>query len=151
MLISVAWKNVWRNKLRSLVVIFAVMIGLMAGSFGVALMEGLGKKRAKLAINNEISHVQIHHPEFQENYDAKFNIGNAEDLISELSNEPTVTAVTSRMVVSGMINTSGGNTGAFIYGIDPEIEKQVTNIYTYLQDSLGNYFAYHIATNDTTS
>lgn len=140
MLISVAWKNVWRNKLRSLVVVFAVMIGLMAGSFGVALVEGLGKKRAKLAIENEISHIQIHHPEFQQNYDAKFDIAETPELISELSSNPEVTALTSRMVVSGMINTSGGNSGAFIYGIDPKKEKQVTNIHSYIQDSVGNYF-----------
>ena len=140
MLISVAWKNVWRNKLRSLVVIFAVMIGLLAGSFGVALMEGVAKKRAKSVIHNEISHIQIHHPKFQENFEAKFNIKNADKLISEIYKDPEVVAITSRMVVSGMINTSGGNTGAFIYGIDPETEKQVTDIHTYIKDSLGNYF-----------
>ncbi len=140
MLISVAWKNVWRNKLRSLVVIFAVMIGLLAGSFGVALMEGVAKKRAKSAIHNEISHIQIHHPKFQENFEAKFNIKSADELISEIYKDPEVVAITSRMVVSGMINTSGGNTGAFIYGIDPETEKQVTDIHTYIKDSIGNYF-----------
>lgn len=140
MLLSVAWKNVWRNKLRSLVVIFAVMIGLLAGSTGVALMEGIAKKRAKTAIHNEISHVQIHHPEFQENFEAKFNIKNTDELISEIYKDTEVVAVTSRMIVSGMINTSGGNTGAFIYGIDPDKEKLVTDIHTYIKDTIGNYF-----------
>ncbi len=140
MLISVAWKNVWRNKLRSLVVIFAVMIGLLAGSFGVAIMEGAAKKRAKTAIHNEISHIQIHHPEFQENFEAEFSIKNANELISEISKDPKVVALTSRMIVSGMINTSGGNTGAFIYGIDPETEKQVTDIFSYIKKTTGSYF-----------
>ncbi|MCP4181478.1 MAG: ABC transporter permease, partial [bacterium] len=55
MIWSIAWKNVWRNKLRSLVVICAVMIGLLAGSFGIALMNGLGKQRTYSMIHNEIS------------------------------------------------------------------------------------------------
>jgi ABC-type lipoprotein release transport system permease subunit len=139
MLLSIAWKNIWRNKVRSLVVIFAVMIGLLAGSFGVAVMEGMAKKRAKTAIYNEISHVQIHHPEFNQNYESKYCISNADTLISELNKDPRVTAVTSRMILSGMLNTSGGNTSAFVYGIDPEIEKLVTEIYTFVKDSGGTY------------
>ncbi len=139
MLLSIAWKNIWRNKVRSLVVIFAVMIGLLAGSFGVALMEGMAKKRAKTAIYNEISHIQVHHPEFKQNFESKFCINNADALIAELKKDPRVTAVTSRMILSGMLNTSGGNTSAFVYGIDPEIEKQVTEIYTFVKDSGGTY------------
>jgi len=140
MIFTIAQKNVWRNKLRSLVVIFAVMIGLLAGSFGVAMMEGMAKKRAHTAIYNEISHIQIHHPEFQENYEAKYNIPDSETLISELKKTPDVEAVTGRMILSGMINTSGGSTGAFIYGINPEEEKTVTEIYTFIKDSTGTYF-----------
>jgi putative ABC transport system permease protein len=139
MLLSIAWKNVWRNKLRSLVVIFAVMIGLLAGSLGVSIMEGMAKKRARTAIYNEISHVQIHHPEFKENFESKFTIANSDALIACLKKNPEVIGVTSRLIVSGMLNTSGGNTGAFIYGIDPEIEKQVTEIYLFIKDSTGTY------------
>jgi ABC-type lipoprotein release transport system permease subunit len=139
MLLSISWKNIWRNKVRSLVVIFAVTIGLFAGSFGVAIMEGMAKKRAKTAIYNEISHVQVHHPEFKQNYESKFYIPDADALIAELKNDPRVTAVTSRMVLSGMLNSSGGNTGAFVYGIDPDIEKQVTEIYTFVKDNGGTY------------
>ncbi len=140
MLLSVAWKNVWRNKLRSLVVIFAVMIGLLAGSFGVALMEGMTKKRANSAIQNELSHIQIHHPEFQENFESKFSIQNSDALINELKQIPEVESITERMILSGMVNTSGGNTGAFIYGINPEEEKHVTDIHKCIKDSLGTYF-----------
>jgi putative ABC transport system permease protein len=139
MLLTIAWKNVWRNKLRSLIVIFAVMIGLLAGSFGAAVMEGLSKKRAKSAIHNEISHLQIHHKEFQENYEAKFNIPNSEEIETYLSNKDQVVNYTERIIVSGMLSTSRGSSGGFIYGIDPEIEKQVTEIYTFVKDSTGTY------------
>lgn len=140
MLISVAWKNVWRNKLRSLVVIFAVMIGLLAGSMGVALMEGVAKKRAKTAIHNEISHIQIHHPEFQENYEAKFNITNSKDILSYLPKIEKVKTVTQRLILNAGLKTDRGNTDALIYGINPEKEKQVTEIYSYIKDGQGSYF-----------
>jgi len=139
MLFSIARKNIWRNKLRSLIVICAVMIGLMAGSFGAAVMEGMSKKRAQSAINNETSHIQIHHPEFQENYEAKFSIQNVPDIESYLSKNKDVVNYSERMIISGMLSASGGSTGGFIYGIDPEKEKQVTEIYKYIKDSTGTY------------
>ena len=140
MLLSVAWKNIWRNKLRSLVVIFAVMIGLLAGSFGAAIMEGMAKKRVRSGIQNEISHVQIHHPEFQENYDSKFSIPDVDKIMAELGSDEQVITITDRMILSGLLSTSGGNTGGFIYGIDPEKEKQVTDIHLFIKDPLGTYF-----------
>ena len=33
MLFAIAWKNVWRNKLRSLIVILSITIGLIGGLF----------------------------------------------------------------------------------------------------------------------
>jgi putative ABC transport system permease protein len=139
MLLSIAWKNIWRNKLRSSVVIFAVMIGLLTGSVGVSIMEGMAKKRARTAIYNEISHVQIHHPEFKENFESKYTINNSEALIAKLKSNPNVTGITTRVILSGMLNSTGGNTGAFVYGIDPEIEKTVTEIYMFIKDSTGTY------------
>jgi putative ABC transport system permease protein len=39
MIIEIAWKNVWRNKSRSLIVIAAVTIGVFAGVFSIAAMN----------------------------------------------------------------------------------------------------------------
>jgi hypothetical protein len=41
MLAATAWKNIWRNKVRSSVVITAITIGLFAGTFAVATMNGM--------------------------------------------------------------------------------------------------------------
>ena len=140
MIFTIAWKNVWRNKLRSLIVIFAVTLGLLAGSFGAAVMEGVSKQRTKAIIYNEISHVQVHHKKFADNNEAKYFIENPEKVISEIKQNKKVVAVTSRMLVMGMLSTANGKTGAVIYGINPEEEKNVTEIYKFVKDSTGNYF-----------
>lgn len=140
MILSVAWKNIWRNKQRSSVVCFAVVIGLMAGSFAVALMEGMSKARAKSQIFNEISHIQIHHPKFKENQEIKYYIENFDQIKSFISQMPQYIASTGRTAIPAMLNTSGGNTGAFVYGINPDEEKKVTEIYKFVKDSTGTYF-----------
>ena len=38
MILSIGWKNVWRNKIRSLVVIIAVMLGIFGGVMATGIM-----------------------------------------------------------------------------------------------------------------
>ena len=52
MIWSIAWKNVWRNKKRSLVVITAVTLGIIAGMFVIGIMEGWTRQRLNDAIYN---------------------------------------------------------------------------------------------------
>ncbi|QCK15716.1 hypothetical protein [Mangrovivirga cuniculi] len=77
MLFTIAWKNIWRNKVRSLVVIIAVMLGMWAGSFILAYMYGMIDQRLQDAIGNEVSHLQIHHPDFDRDNDPKYFIKKA--------------------------------------------------------------------------
>ena len=64
MIRSISWKNVWRNKSRSLVVIVAVTLGIIAGVLLIGIMKGWVEQRLHDAIYNEVSHVQIHNKEF---------------------------------------------------------------------------------------
>lgn len=140
MIWSIAWKNVWRNKLRSLVVIFAVMAGLLGGAFGVAFIKGMGVQRTFTSLHNEISHIQIHNPGFQDNNESKYSIQQYAEILAFLKNDPDVVGITGRMLITGMASTSNGSSGGMIYGIDPEIEKTVTNIYQFGYDSTDLYF-----------
>lgn len=141
MIWSIAWKNIWRNKLRSSVVMVAVMIGILAGSFTIALMTGMTESRTKSLINNESSHIQIHHPEFGANQEPEFQINKANQLSAEIRKLPEVQAVCKRIKINAMASSSAGaNTAAFVFGIDPEIEKTVTEIHEHINDSSGNYF-----------
>jgi hypothetical protein len=66
-ILSVSWKNVWRNKKRSLIVISAVMLGTAAGVFTSGLMNGWVDQRVQSAINIEQSHIKLTNPEFLKN------------------------------------------------------------------------------------
>ncbi len=59
MLFSIAWKNVWRNKLRSLIVILSIVVGLLGGLFYLAFSNGMVQHQIGAAIQTEISNIQI--------------------------------------------------------------------------------------------
>ncbi len=61
---SISWKNVWRNKLRSSVIIIAITLGLYGGVFAIALMMGMIEQRTGSALANEVAHIHINNPKF---------------------------------------------------------------------------------------
>jgi ABC-type lipoprotein release transport system permease subunit len=80
MIWSIAWKNVWRNKKRSLVVIVAVTLGIIAGVLLVGIMEGWTRQRLNGAINNEVSHIQIHNSNYIRNEEIDLTVENLEKI-----------------------------------------------------------------------
>ncbi len=136
MIPSISWKNIWRNKARSLVVIIAITLGLFGGLFSGAIFKGMSERRVKEAIGKETSHIQIHQPKYLENPEILFSIKDAENIIDYVESLPGVKAATSRMKTTAMINSSSSSSGVNVLGIDPLKEKEVSELYTALYDSI---------------
>ena len=138
MLFQIAWKNIWRNKSRSLVVMGSVVIGLWVGAFIMAYVFGMMDQRLKDAVENEVSHFQIHHPDFDRDNEAKFILENGSQLLEEIQSDPRTKAATSRVVNFGMAASANTSTGGKFVGIIPESEDAVTGLKSKLTQ--GDYF-----------
>ncbi len=138
MIFAIAWRNIWRNKTRSIVVILAIMIGLFGSLFIIALMNGVVEQKIDSAINNEISHVQIHHKKFLQDKSIKHSIESSAEKIDSIRELEMVKSVAARLKTTAMASTAASATGVTINGIDPDIEKNLTRIHTALVD--GDYF-----------
>ena len=126
--IKIAWRNVWRNKLRSLTVIMSMVLGLWAGLFSVAMILGLNEQRMNSAVDSYLSHVQVHHPSFLENLDLAHSVSTYDSLASYLKTDKRVKCFSSRTIISAMASTAHGAAGVRLIGIDPQQEKQVSNV-----------------------
>lgn len=138
MLIIIAWRNIWRNRLRSIVVILSIALGLWAGVFVMALVNGMTVQRTQGTIKTFISHVQIHSPAYISDPDLRHFIEDPESVFSVLDTLTGVQAFTPRMLVGGMSSSANGATGSMIYGIDVEFERRVTDIHSRI--TTGSYF-----------
>jgi len=139
MIWSISWKNVWRNKVRSLVVIVAVTLGIISGILVVGIMEGWVEQRLHDAIYNEVSHVQVHNSEYLKNEEILLTVGDTTELIRSIESLPGVDGWVMRTRMVAMANTPWANTGVIIYGIDPDKEKEVTEIYKKIIPGGGEY------------
>ena len=139
MIWSISWKNVWRNKNRSLVVIVAVTLGIISGVLLVGIMEGWVEQRLHDAIYNEVSHIQIHNTEYLKNEEILLTVNDTTEMTRAIEALPGLSGWVKRTRMVAMANTPWANTGVIIYGIDPEKEKQVTEIYKKIVPGGGEY------------
>ena len=139
MISSIAWKNVWRNRNRSLVVIIAVTLGIISGVLLVGIMKGWVEQRLNDAIFNEVSHIQIHNNEFVNNEEIDLTVDNLPAVEQVFKSIPGLSAWARRTKLVAMASTPWATTGIIIYGIDPEREKDVTEIWKKIVPGAGEY------------
>ena len=138
MLIKIARRNIWRSKKRSLIIIVAVSIGLWAGIFMVAFYNGMIEQRINSAISDELSHIQLHHPEFRNEYEIKYFLPEGSKMLGKIKNDSNVKAATGRIIIKGMIASASGSSGITINGILAAEEQTITNLSGKIIK--GNYF-----------
>ena len=137
-IIKISWRNIWRNKLRSLVVILSIIFGLLGGIIIIAMSYGLNDERMNNAVDTYLSHIQIHNILFSEDYNIKHTINNLDLIEKAINDDERVVSYSKRIVLNGMLSNSNGSYGIQVKGIDPEEEVKVTNTYEKIID--GEYF-----------
>jgi ABC-type lipoprotein release transport system permease subunit len=120
------------------VVILAVALGLFGTLFMIAISNGMVEQKISESIHNEISHIQIHNPEFIQDNSLQYPILQAASILSRAADLPGVAGITSRIKTTAMASTASTGTGIIVNGIDPGSEVKVTNIHRNVIE--GDYF-----------
>lgn len=129
MLVKIAWRNIWRSKLRSLVVIIAIALGIWAGVFLISFSAGINNQRTQDALESTIGHVQIHSPEFNIEPNVSYWLHNSRAYAEVLDTSRWVKGYSQRIVLNGMVSSAQSASGARIVGVNEEAEKLTSNIY----------------------
>lgn len=129
MILSIGWKNVWRNKTRSMVVIIALVIGIFGGVMVTGLMNGWIEQRVHDCIYVEVSHTQIHNPQFMLNEEIQHTVLNYDKVLNTLDTMKKVVAYSPRVKLFAMVQSDWAASGLVIKGVDPDKEKKVSEVY----------------------
>jgi putative ABC transport system permease protein len=134
----IAWRNLWRHRIRSLAIIVSVAFGLWASLFLKGYANGLVAQRIQNVIHHELSHIQIHHASLSNDFDPRYCLNDSRNIVDSLARNQRIRAVTGRLVAKGMLASSTSNTGVVVSGINPALEEKVTGLSTFLVQ--GEYF-----------
>lgn len=123
-----AWRNIWRNRMRSIVIVLSVAIGLFAGIAVLALYKGMLHGRVRTVIDAEVAHIQIHETSFKKDYDPAYVIVKSDTILKALRSMPQVKAFSARSITQGMLVTTTGSAGVQINGVQPREEYEVSGL-----------------------
>ena len=136
-LITIAWRNCWRNKLRSLIVISAIALGIWSSIFLMGFSTGFVNQRVDKMVQLEVGDIQIHSKTFDFDNDISNTIANKEALIITLKNNKNVVNYSERFISEASAVTAHGQNGVKIIGVNRENETEVLGLARRMSD--GNF------------
>jgi ABC-type lipoprotein release transport system permease subunit len=121
-----AWRNLWRNHRRTLIMIAAVSVGIWAMLFMNALMRGMVNEMIRDSVKSLPGHVQIHHLEYRDDPNVVNAIAQPTgDLLAALDSSAVV-AWASRVRVPAVVSSERESRSVTLLGIDPARERSIS-------------------------
>jgi putative ABC transport system permease protein len=127
--VKIAWRNIIRNKRRSLITIFAVGFGLGALIFILSFVEGAHRQMIENYTSLTTSHIQIHRLGFYQKKKLELNLPDYRKIMEKTLRLPSVKAAAPRIKSVGLVSSTESSAGCLIMGISPEDEKQISTLY----------------------
>jgi ABC-type lipoprotein release transport system permease subunit len=141
MLVTVAWRNLWRNHRRTLIMLTAIAIGLWGMIWMTALMRGMVDQMIDSSISTLSGHIQIHAEGFLDDPSIERSMPPARDnpALLALLDSPRVTHWSERIRVPAVIRSERDVFGVTLVGINPQQENGLS----FIADSVteGEYLA----------
>jgi len=131
MIFKIAWRNIWRSKVRSLVVLTSIALGIWAGLLIIGFSFGMNNERTAAAIGSTLGHSQVHSSSFLEEPTSAAVLGSAAEVqaMEELLQKASfVKGVSTRAIMMGMVSAPKSARGVRMIAVDPESERVNSNL-----------------------
>ncbi|MGI9542884.1 MAG: ABC transporter permease [Cyclobacteriaceae bacterium] len=126
MLLKLAWRNLWRNKRRSIItmasIVFAVLLSILMDS----VKKGLLDKMKENVVGFYTGYVQVHQNGYWEDKTLENSFNHEEGMLTTLASHREVSAIVPRLESFVLAASDNLSKGCMIIGIDPEKESMVT-------------------------
>jgi len=127
MQLQLAWRNIWRNPRRTLIILTAVVIGAWTMLFFGALSRGMAESMLTNSINNLTGHIQIQKQGYRDDPVVENRINDPTPIKALLDQDlPPEAKWAFRIEVNGVASNARNSKGVTIVGIDPDREPDLS-------------------------
>ncbi len=126
---SLAWRNVWRNKRRTVLTLLTITVGCAMIILMNAIAKGGHDRMIEDAVSMGTGHIQIHEKGFWENQTIDYAFMPDPSLLHTLVSNPAVAGYAPRVQAAALLSSPSSTAGALIQGIDPVRERLVSNLH----------------------
>lgn len=137
MLLKLAWRNLWRNKRRSLITMGSIVFAVMLSTLMDSVKKGLLDKMKDNLVGFYTGYVQVHGQGYWEDKTLDNSFEPISMVMDQVSHNSQVISSVPRLESYVLAASHNLSKGSMLVGIDPQDETQVTG----LQDKIvaGDY------------
>ena len=136
--LQLAWRNLLRQRRRSILTGLSIAGGYFLITFAVSLIEGSYGNMIELFTRDRVGHVQIHALDYRERPRTQRVLQPASELLETLQGPSDVVGVAPRILTAALAYGDEKSSPVQIVGIDPALEPTVTHIQDKVME--GAYF-----------
>ena len=134
MILKIAWRNIWRNKRRTLITVASIMFALFFAIIMRGFQRGSYAKMKENAVESYTGYIQIHKKGYWEDKQINNVFSLDKTIIDQLASDERVHVVIPRLESFALASSGVSTKGVAVMGISPEKEDKMTKIKSYLQD-----------------
>lgn len=128
MVFKLGFRNILRNKRRTIITCMIMGLGLAALIFADAFLRGLNQNMIDSVTNSFIGDGQIHRKEFLKTRELEKTILDTPQVLSDLNQNPLIRLSNPRTIASAMIASPTDVLPVALYGIKPLEESLISSI-----------------------
>ncbi len=138
-LIQLAWRNLGRNRRRTLITGLALAVGtsLCVASFG--LMDGLNADIIRALTRLNLGHVQVHQSDYPRRQSIQLTIPDPGPILKQAQQIREQRGISPRVYGYGLVSHRTKSAGVQLVGVDPKSEPRVTELHK--QVTAGEYLS----------
>jgi len=125
---NMAWRNVWRNRRRSLLTVMAISLGLAFNIFMRAIGTGFHEQMVDNSVRSHIGHLVVHRAGYHNDPGINKTLPEPGEVARAIQSLPNLRAYSLRVLGDGLASTAENSAGVAIVGVDPAMESKVTTI-----------------------
>ncbi|MGM0375339.1 MAG: ABC transporter permease [Bacteroidota bacterium] len=135
----IAWRNLWRNKKRTIITISSIFFGVIFSALMGSMQEGSYQKMIENVVRFYAGHAQIQHIDYPDRKSINNSFVPSDSLIRKLQEYKEIDQVVPRLESFALASSGNKTDGVMVMGVDPEKEDRMTELSTKLDS--GRYFS----------
>jgi ABC-type lipoprotein release transport system permease subunit len=126
--LTLSWRNLWRNHRRTGIMLGAIAVGVWAMIFMTALMRGMVDDMLNQGIRNLPGHIQVQHPAFLDDPSVVNSIAEPDDDFRARLDQIGAANWVTRIKVPAVIASERETRGINLIGIEPSAEADISGL-----------------------
>lgn len=126
-IVKMAWRNIWRNKRRTILTMFSIFLAMLLSLFTRSMQKGSYANMISNVVKISTGYIQIHKKGYWENKSINKTFRFNHSIIEMILAEENITAALPRLESFALASSGSRTKGTLVIGTNPELEDSLNH------------------------